>query len=36
MISKHFDGEATGADGRASAPVGPSIAMPLCVATVCS
>ena len=26
---KHFDGGATEANGRASAPVGPSVAMPL-------
>ena len=29
VISKDLDGGATEADGRASAPVGPSVAMPL-------
>ena len=29
MISKDLDGGATEGDGRASAPVGPSVAMPL-------
>ena len=32
MISKDLDGGATEADGRASAPVGPSVATPLPVA----
>ena len=30
VISKDLDGGATEADGRASAPVGPSVATPLC------
>ena len=28
MIRKYFDGGATEADGRTSAPVGPSVVMP--------
>jgi len=31
VISKNIDGGATEADGGASAPVGPSVATPLCV-----
>ena len=33
VISKDLDGGATEADGGASAPVGPSVATPLYVAT---
>ena len=34
VISQNIDGGATEADGGASAPVGPSVAMPLMTTTV--
>ena len=36
VISQNIDSGATEADGGASVPVGPSVATPLCMGTLCN